>query len=243
MIAHQSRRKVGILIAHRCKQARVLLHVPFTKPVEPVHARTAFDHQRDERLDHRAQHLVVRGIGEQHVERRRGLDDGVDVATPEPCLLLGQGGGHRRQILVRSSPCGQPRDLDLDDQARLDELVRHATFERRCDRRRLAVRGRLVRHEDALAVADLDDPEHCQAVERLAHGRAADAELFRQLALRRNPRSDRQVSDAREELIGNGLGELSPRRQGEAELGIGLEHSCRIMQASARGAHGSPVIG
>ena len=65
-------RALGVPVAHGLEKAPMLLDVPFAETLELVDARAALDHERDERLDHRAQHLVVRGLGEQDVERRGG---------------------------------------------------------------------------------------------------------------------------------------------------------------------------
>ena len=165
------------------------------------------------------QHLVVRGLGEQHVERRRDVDERVEVAA-QARLLLDQ---RRPQSRARSSSVRRR----AASRATSTSTIRRASMNSCVTPRSSAAviadgsldLHRRVGHEHALAVADLDDAEHREAVQRLAHGRAADAELLRQLALGRHLRARRQLADGRQQLLGDRLGELSPGRRGERDLG------------------------
>ena len=170
-------------------------------------------------------------------------DERVDVAA-QAGLLLGQRRLEPRQVLVGAAARGQAGDLDLDDQPGLDELVGDAALERGGDRRGLAVGRRLAGDEHALAVADLDDAEHREAVQRLADGRSADAELPRQLALRGHLRARRQLADRRQELLGHRLRQLAPRCRRERELGVRILHRHRIDEASGPlGKLGAAMLG
>ena len=115
----------------------------------------------------RMRSLIVNLFRKQHVERGGNLDQRVDVAA-EPRFLLSQRAGEACKIFVGPTLCREPGDLNLDDEPSLDELVRHPALQRAGDRRRLILAG-IAGDEDALTVAYLDDPEHRQPVQCLAH--------------------------------------------------------------------------
>src|SRR4249920_1424426 len=221
--------QVGIAVTHGLEEPAVLLEVPLTESLEAIDTRAALDHERHERLNHRSQHLVVRGGGEEDVERRGNVDERIDVAS-QPRLLHLERGGEPRQILVGAAPGGESRDLHLNYQSGFDELMCHSALESRGDRRRFVNWSRLAGDEYPLAVADLDDPQHGKSVQRLADGRTSYTKLLCELTFRRDLRTWRKLANRGEELFGNGLCQLSARSRRQADLGDRLLHRNRIDQ-------------
>src|SRR5919109_245312 len=93
---------------------------------------------------------------------------------------------HRLDLLeIGGSPSlrRQASNLDLDRSARLKQVLRHSLGQRNADffgsRQRREVPG----DESALTVADLDDSQHGEAVEGLAHCGATNSEGMHQLTL------------------------------------------------------------
>ena len=80
------------------------------------------------------------------------------------------------------------------------------------DRSSVARDRRPLGDEHALAVADLDDAHHREAVQRLADGRAPDAHALRQLPFGRETSPRRQLADGLQDLLRHRLGQLLPRR-------------------------------
>ena len=76
----------------------------------------------------------------------------------------------------------------------------------------LARRSGALGDEHALAVPDLDDAHHREAVQRLADGRAPDAHPLRQLPFGRQACPGGQFSHRIQDLLRNRLGQLPPGR-------------------------------
>jgi hypothetical protein len=116
---------------------------------------------------------------------------------------------------------GAPRDLDLDDLPRLEEIVSDASLERLRDGACFTLARRVLGNEDSLAVANLDLAEKREAVQCLAQRRSADSERLREIPLGRDSRSGRQLPNGVEQPKRDGL------RQLLARSAIELERLCR----------------
>ena len=130
--------------------------------------------------------------------------------------------GDLLQIGIGAPFGGQSRDLDLDHEPGLDEVVGDALHQRLLELGDLDILlRRALGDEDALAMADLDEAEQSEAVQRLAHRRAPDTQAFHQLTLGGNPGPGGEIFDRVGQLLPNGLRELAPRNLGQSEIRLG----------------------
>src|SRR5262245_9162286 len=159
-----------------------------------IHDR--IDEQRMHRVPGRAAHETVEG---DVVQAR------VDTAADDVGALL-EGAAERLHVLLARAPGGQPCDLRLDEQPRLDELGDPDPAEPEQRGEVAAEEADVDRaHEVAAtrAVAHVDQATMLQGAERLADGHAAGPELTHQLALGRQAIAAPQTSfeDRRLDLL------------------------------------------
>ena len=215
MCSHSPGRKPGVLVPDGEVDPRVLAEFPLAETLEVViETGTALEHGLPQRPHHCNKNLIMSSVTNRQVEphalRGRRL-------TPvHQRLMRLKNRSEVPDLRFSATLTGETGNLNLDDPARLQQIMSHALIDRGGEGGQTPIR-RWLGNKYALSMPDFDFAQQFETVQSLTKRGTPDSQFRGQFTLWRNTCPFWQAANDVQKLLSDNLRELGAHGSGDSE--------------------------
>ena len=238
MGSHSPRCQVRVLIPDGDVNASVLAELPLAKAFEIlIKPRATVEHGLPQSAHHSNKNLVVSCVTNRQVESHALR--GWRLPSVNKRFMCLKNRLKISDFSIRAPLASETGNLDLDDLACLEEIVRHALIDSSGKRGKAPLVRRGPGNENTLPMPDLDFSQQFEAMQCLTKSGSSDAQFRSKVTLRGNASAFRQAANDLQKPLGDNLGELRAHSFSENERITGMvRHIATRLASLSQAAQG-----